>query len=71
MHHPVAVEPMVAAERLEVRVRSDAVERAVQFAGQLAFDLEVERVALFAPRRVVAVQVWIGRVVHKLEASIV
>src|SRR3984957_6168122 len=59
MHNPVAVEPMVAAKRLEVRIRSNSVERTIELARQLAFDLEVERVALFPPRCIVAVQVWI------------
>jgi hypothetical protein len=60
VHHAVAVEPMVAAERLEVRVGPDAVEGAVEIARQLAFDFEIERVALFAPGRVVAAQIWLS-----------
>ena len=67
--HAVAVEPMVAAERLEVRVGPDAIERAVELARELAFDFEIEGVALFAPRCVVAGQVWVGCVVHKGTSS--
>ena len=56
---------MVAAERFEVRVGPDAIEGAVELARELAFDLEIEGVALFAPRCVVAGQVWVGCVVHR------
>ena len=59
MDHAVAVEPVIAAERLEVRVGPDSIQRAVELARQLALDFEVERVALFAPRCVVAVKKWI------------
>jgi hypothetical protein len=53
MDHAVAVEPVIAAERPEVRIGPDSIQRAVELARQLALNFEVKRVALFAPRCVV------------------
>ena len=50
VQHAVADEPM-RARRFELRIGTVAVERAVQFARQFAFDLEMRRVAFHRNRR--------------------
>ena len=63
--HPVAVEPVVAAERREGGVRTAAVVGAVQLAGNLPDDGEVPGLAFRGPGREVSLQegVWsrVGR----------
>ena len=49
--HAVAVEPVVAAARRELRIRAVAVERSVQLARQLALDRQIEGLALDQQRR--------------------
>jgi hypothetical protein len=63
--HAVAVEPVIRPARPEVRVGPYTVERAVQLMGDLALDLEVVGVALFAPGTIVASQIGIVGLQHE------
>src|SRR5216684_1671973 len=65
VHHPVAVEPVIAANRGKMRVRADPVEGAAEFLRDLAFDYQVALVTLFAPWRIVTAEERIRGVVHK------
>src|SRR5262249_30275860 len=51
VHHSVSIQGVVSSARWELRIRSDAVESAVQLPGNRAFDNQVRVVALHSDWR--------------------